>query len=140
MKNLKLIIQIFLYGFIFLISAIGVSNVFNTISTNITLRRREFANLKSIGMTNKQFKQMLDLECIFYGSKALLYGLPLGILVCYLLNNAFSDMIEFMFRIPWKSIMICVVAIYLVVYVTMVYASRKVKKENIIDVIRDDNI
>lgn len=140
MKNLKLIIQIFLYGFIFLISAIGVSNVFNTISTNITLRRREFANLKSIGMTNKQFKQMLDLECIFYGSKALLYGLPLGILVCYLLNNAFSDMIEFMFRIPWKSIIICVIAIYLVVYVTMVYASRKVKKENIIDVIRDDNI
>lgn len=140
MKNLKLIIQIFLYGFIFLISAIGVSNVFNTISTNITLRRREFANLKSIGMTNKQFKQMLDLECIFYGSKALLYGLPLGILVCYLLNNAFSDMIEFMFKIPWKSITICVVAIYLVVYVTMVYASRKVKKENIIDVIRDDNI
>lgn len=140
MKNLKLIIQIFLYGFIILISAIGVSNVFNTISTNITLRRREFANLKSIGMTNKQFKQMLDLECIFYGSKALLYGVPLGILVCYLLNNAFSDMIEFMFRIPWKSIMICVVAIYTVVYVTMVYASRKVKKENIIDVIRDDNI
>lgn len=140
MKNLKLIIQIFLYGFIFLISAIGVSNVFNTISTNITLRRREFANLKSIGMTNKQFKQMLDLECIFYGSKALLYGLPLGILVCYLLNNAFGDMIEFMFKIPWKSIIICVIAIYLVVYVTMVYASRKVKKENIIDVIRDDNI
>ena len=140
MKNLKTIIQIFLYGFIFLISAIGVSNVFNTISTNITLRRREFANLKSIGMTNKQFKQMLDLECIFYGSKALLYGLPLGILVCYLLNNAFSDMIEFMFRIPWKSIIICIIAIYAVVYVTMVYASRKVKKENIIDVIRDDNI
>ena len=91
-------------------------------------------------MTNKQFKQMLDLECIFYGSKALLYGLPLGILVCYLLNNAFGDMIEFMFKIPWKSIIICVIAIYLVVYVTMVYASRKVKKENIIDVIRDDNI
>lgn len=140
MKNLKTIIQIFLYGFIFLISAIGVSNVFNTISTNITLRRREFANLKSIGMTNKQFKQMLDLECIFYGTKALLYGLPLGILVCYLLNNAFSDMIDFMFKIPWNSIIICIIAIYAVVYVTMVYASRKVKKENIIDVIRDDNI
>lgn len=140
MKNLKIIIQIFLYGFIFLISAIGVSNVFNTISTNITLRRREFANLKSIGMTNKQFKQMLDLECIFYGTKALLYGLPLGILICYLLNNAFSDMIEFMFKIPWNSIIICVIAIYTVVYLTMIYASRKVKKENIIAVIRDDNI
>lgn len=140
MKNLKLIIEIFLYGFIFLISAIGVSNVFNTISTNIALRRREFANLKSIGMTNKQFKKMLDLECIFYGSKALLYGLPLGILVCFFLNQAFGNMFSFLFEIPWKSILISVIAIYFVVFVTMLYASRKVKKENIIDVIRDDNV
>lgn len=140
MKNLKLIIEIFLYGFIFLISAIGVSNVFNTISTNITLRRREFANLKSIGMTNKQFKKMLDLECIFYGTKALLYGLPLGILICFLLNQAFGNMFSFLFEIPWKSIFVSIIAIYFVVFATMLYASRKVKKENIIDVIRDDNV
>jgi len=140
MKNLKLIIEIFLYGFIFLISAIGVSNVFNTISTNITLRRREFANLKSIGMTNKQFKKMLNLECIFYGTKALLYGIPLGILVCFLLNQAFGNMLAFLFEIPWNSIFVSVIAIYFVVFATMLYASRKVKKENIIDVIRDDNV
>lgn len=140
MKNLKLIIEIFLYGFIFLISAIGVSNVFNTISTNIALRRREFANLKSIGMTNKQFKKMLDLECIFYGTKALLYGLPLGILVCFFLNQGFGNMFSFIFEIPWNSILVSIIAIYVVVFVTMLYASRKVKKENIIDVIRDDNI
>jgi len=139
MRNLKLIIEIFLYGFIFLISAIGVSNVFNTISTNISLRRREFANLKSIGMTNKQFKRMLDLECIFYGTKALLYGIPLGVLVCFLLNQAFDNMLSFLFIIPWKSILISVIAIYFVVFATMLYASRRVKKENIIDVIRDDN-
>ena len=140
MKNLKLIIEIFLYGFIFLISAIGVSNVFNTISTNITLRRREFANLKSIGMTNKQLKKMLNLECIFYGTKALLYGIPLGILVCFLLNQAFGNMLAFLFEIPWNSIFVSVIAIYFVVFATMLYASRKVKKENIIDVIRDDNV
>lgn len=140
MKNLKLIIEIFLYGFIILISAIGVSNVFNTISTNIALRRREFANLKSIGMTNKQFKKMLDLECIFYGSKALLYGLPLGILVCFFLNKSFGNMFSFIFEIPWSSILVSIIAIYVIVFATMLYASRKVKKENIIDVIRDDNI
>lgn len=140
MKNLKLIIEIFLYGFIFLISAIGVSNVFNTISTNIGLRRREFANLKSIGMTNKQFKKMLDLECVFYGTKALLYGLPLGVFVCFLLNQAFGNMVTFLFEIPWTSILISIIAIYFVVFATMLYASRKVKKENIIDVIRDDNV
>lgn len=139
-KNLKIVIQIFLYGFIVLISAIGVSNIFNTISTNINLRRREFANLKSIGMTDKQFKRMLDLECIFYGTKALLYGLPIGILICYLMNRGFANAIEFIFALPLKEILIAIIAVYVIVFVTMIYSSRKVKKENIIDVLRDENI
>ncbi len=140
MENLKLIIEIFLYGFIVLISAIGISNIFNTISTNINLRRREFANLKSMGMTDKSFNKMLNLECIFYGTKSLLYGIPIGVVLCYLLNKAFGETITYMFKIPYSSILISIVAVYLIVFLTMAYASGKVKKENIIDVLRDDNI
>ncbi len=139
-RNLKLIINIFLYGFIALISAIGIANIFNTISTNINLRRREFAMLKSIGMTDKGFKKMLDLECFFYGTKALLYGLPIGIGICYLLNRGFGNMLEFVFTLPWSSIIISIIAVYLVVFITMLYSSAKIKKENIIDVLRDENI
>lgn len=139
-KNLKAVIEIFLYGFIALISAIGISNIFNTISTNINLRRREFANLKSIGMTDKQFKRMLDLECVFYGSKALLFGVPLGILICYLINIGFGNGIEFIFRLPWFSIIVSIIAVYAVVYITMIYSSRKMRKENIIEALRTDNI
>lgn len=139
-RNLKLIINIFLYGFITLISAIGIANIFNTISTNINLRRREFAMLKSIGMTDKGFRKMLDLECFFYGTKALLYGLPIGIFICYLINKSFGNMIEFAFGLPWASIIISIVAVYLVVFITMLYSSSKIKKENIIDVLRDENI
>lgn len=139
-RNLKLIINIFLYGFIALISAIGIANIFNTISTNINLRRREFAMLKSIGMTDKGFKKMLDLECFFYGTKALLYGLPIGIGICYLINQGFGNLIEFAFSLPWSSIIISIVAVYLVVFITMLYSSSKIKKENIIDVLRDENI
>ena len=140
MENLKLIIEIFLYGFIILISAIGISNIFNTISTNINLRRREFANLKSMGMTDKSFNRMLNLECIFYGTKALFYGIPIGIILCYLLNKAFEETVTYIFKIPYSSIVISIVAVYLIVFLTMTYASGKVKKENIIDVLRDDNI
>lgn len=139
-KNLKLIIQIFLYGFIVLISLIGISNIFNTISTNIALRRREFANLKSIGMTDKQFRKMLDLECIFYGTKSLLYGIPLGIIICIMMNKSFDGIANFLFILPWFSIITSIIAVYLVVFITMMYSSRKVKKENIIDILRDDNI
>lgn len=140
MRNLKLIIEIFLYGFIVLISLIGVSNIFNTITTNVNLRRREFANLKSIGMTDKAFNKMMNLECLFYGTKSLLWGLPIGCAMCYLLSKAFESEIMFMFKIPWSSIAIVIVAVYLIVFMTMKYAKGKIKKENIIDVLRDDNI
>lgn len=139
-RNLKLVIQIFLYGFIALISAIGIANIFNTISTNINLRRREFAMLKSIDMTDKSFKKMLNLECIFYGTKALFYGIPIGILICYFINQGFGNLVEFTFGLPWLSIIISIVAVYLVVFSTMIYSSRKVKKENIIDVLRNENV
>lgn len=139
-RNLKLIINIFLYGFITLISAIGIANIFNTISTNINLRKREFAMLKSIGMTDKGFRKMLDLECFFYGTKALLLGLPIGIGVCYLLNRGFGNLLEFVFTLPWSSIIISIIAVYSVVFITMLYSSAKIKKENIIDVIRDENV
>ena len=139
-RNLKLIIQIFLYGFIALISAIGISNIFNTISTNIGLRKREFANLKSIGMTSKQFNRMLNLECIFYGSKALLYGLPIGILMCYVINQSFDTGISMLFRLPWSSIVISIVAVYAIVFVTMLYSSKKMKGQNIVEALRDDNV
>lgn len=139
-RNLKAIINIFLYGFIALISAIGIANIFNTISTNIHLRRREFAMLKSIGMTDKAFKKMLDLECVFYGTKALLYGLPIGILICFFINQGFGNLIQFAFNLPWSSIIISIIAVYLVVFTTMIYASRKIKRENIMDILRDENI
>lgn len=139
-RNLKLVINIFLYGFIALISAIGIANIFNTISTNINLRRREFAMLKSIGMTDKSFRKMLNLECFFYGTKALLYGLPISIGICYLINQGFGNLLEFAFNLPWASIIISIVAVYLVVFITMIYSSSKIKKENIIDVLRDENI
>ena len=140
MNNLKLIIQIFLYGFIVLISLIGISNIFNTITTNVNLRKREFANLKSIGMTDKAFNKMMNLECLLYGTKALLLGLPIGCVMCYLLSKAFSNEIMFMFKMPWSSIAIVIVAVYSIVFMTMMYAKNKIKKDNIIDVLRDDNI
>ena len=47
MKSIYTVIAIFLYGFIIVISLIGITNIFNTITTNMTLRKREFATLKS---------------------------------------------------------------------------------------------
>ena len=53
-KSMVLIISIFLYGFITVITLIGITNIFNTITSNMELRQKEFAMLKSIGMTKKR--------------------------------------------------------------------------------------
>ncbi len=58
MNNLFTLIAIFLYGFIIVISLIGITNIFNTITTNMELRKQEFAMLKSIGMTSKELSLM----------------------------------------------------------------------------------
>lgn len=138
LQQIKLFISIFLYGFITIITLIGVTNVFNTINTNIQLRRKEFAMLKSVGLTPRGFNRILNYESMFYGLKALLYGLPVGIGLSFLMYYIFGGVGAFEFILPWKAIIICIVAVFFIVYMTMLYAGSKIKKENIIDALVTD--
>ena len=136
-----LVLNVFTFGFITLISLIAAANVFNTISTNISLRRREFATLKSVGMEKKGFDRMMRFECLLYGWKALAWGLPVSVGVTYLIhlsvNNAFRSE---SFHLPWTAIGIAVGSVFLVVGATMVYAMHKINKENIVETLRNENI
>ena len=93
-KSMILVTNIFLYGFIAVITLIGVTNIFNTITSNMELRQKEFAMLKSIGMTKKEFNRMINLETLFYGTKSLLYGIILGLLGTLAMYKAFSVKID----------------------------------------------
>ena len=139
-RNVVTIIRVFAYGFIVLISLIAAANVFNTISTNISLRRREFAMLKSVGMTQKGFRRMMNYECLLYGSKALLLGLPVSCGITYLIYCAVTTAYETSFHLPWAAIGIAVLSVFLVVFATMMYAMRKVKKDNPIDALKNENL
>ena len=139
-RNMLTIIQVFAYGFIVLISLIAATNVFNTISTNIGLRRREFAMLRSVGMSQKGFNQMMNYECLLYGSKALLYGLPVSCGVNYLIYLAISDGFDTTFRLPWAAMGIAILSVFLVVFTTMMYAMSKLRKEDPIQVLKNENI
>ena len=139
-RNVVTIIRVFAYGFIVLISLIAAANVFNTISTNISLRRREFAMLKSVGMTQKGFRRMMNCECLLYGSKALLLGLPVSCGITYLIYRAVTTAYETSFHLPWAAIGIAVLSVFLVVFATMMYAMSKVKKDNPIDALKNENL
>ena len=139
-RNVVTIIRVFAYGFIVLISLIAVANVFNTISTNISLRRREFAMLKSVGMTQKGFRRMMNYECLLYGSKALLLGLPVSCGITYLMYCSVNQAYETAFRLPWAAVGIAVMSVFLVVFATMMYSMSKVKKDNPIDALKNENL
>ena len=139
-RTMIFVIRVFTYGFIILISLISVANVFNTISTNLMLRRKEFAMLRSVGMTPKGFSRMMNFECMLYGLKGLLYGLPVSIALTYLIYRVIQNGVGMSFFIPGSSILIAVGSVFLIVFATMIYSMRKLNKENTVDALKNENI
>ncbi len=139
-RALLLVLDIFVYGFISLIALIVMANIFNTISTNIQLRRKEFAMLKSVGMPKKGFDRMMNYECLLYGVKSLLYGLPLSFLLCYLMSKSMEVGWNAAFAIPWNNVAIVVVGVFVMVFGSMVYSMRRIKRDNPIEALRNDNL
>lgn len=140
-NNLILVVKILMYGFISLVTLIGVTSVFNTISTSMALRKREFAILRSIGLTRGGFNKMLFFESLFFGMKSLIFALPVSIGVTILIHYSLSDMMSIStIIIPWKAIIISIVSVFIIVLLTMMYSSSKIKKHNIIEQIREENI
>ena len=135
-----LVISIFLYGFIGVITLIGITNIFNTITTNMNLRKKEFAMLKSIGMTKKEFNRMIRLESIFYGVKSLVIGIPIGLGLSYGMYTVFRNSMEMNYILPYKSIIVAVIFVAVVIGIIMKYSMSKINKQNIIETIRNDNI
>jgi putative ABC transport system permease protein len=139
-QNLSTFLGVFVYGFIILISLICIANIFNTVSTNIALRRREFAMMRSVGMTPGGFNRMVRFESIFYGLKALLFGLPISVLISYGLYRLQQGVLLSGFTLPWQSYCFAVLMLLVVVFSTMLYSTHRIKKENIIDALKDENL
>mgnify|MGYP002622566824 CR=1 FL=1 len=141
MRRLRITIDIFLYGFLIVITLIGVTNIFNTITSNMELRSREFASLKSIGMTRHEFNRMVNLETLFYSIRALMIGIVLGILTTLLLYYGFSlGADDLGYEFPIKAVLIAIVAVILIVWMIMRYSISRINRQNTIETIRKENI
>lgn len=140
-KSLFTLLGVFAYGLIVVIALIGITNIINTLSTGMELRSREFATLRSIGMTDKQFVGMVRLESVFISVKALVIGVPLGILISYLLcvmMNRMDDAI--IYEPPYKAIILCIVVVIMLIYVIMKLSMTKLRHNNIIETIKNENL
>ena len=143
-RSLILLIQVFVYGFILVIILIGVTNIFNTITTNMKLRQKEFAMLRSIGTTKREFNRMIHLECLLYTMKSLLFGIPIGLLsgfgIYWLMNLGRAPESRAAYLFPWMEILLCVFVVLFLLIIIMRFSIAKVSKQNIIETIRNDNI
>ena len=140
-KSLFTLLGVFAYGLIVVIALIGITNIINTLSTGMELRSREFATLRSIGMTDKQFAGMVRLESVFISVKALVIGVPLGILISYLLCVMMNRMDgAIIYKPPYKAIILCIVVVIMLIYAIMKLSMTKLRHNNIIETIKNENL
>ena len=132
--------KVFVYSFVSVISLVSITNIVNTISTNINLRKREFAIIKSIGVTPSGFNKMIYLESLLYGALSLIYGIPIGMGITILMNKTLGDVINLGMVIPWNAIIISFVGIFIITFIASYIPMKKINKENIIDSIRQESI
>lgn len=135
-RSVVTIVKVFSGGFVVLMSLIAVANVFHTITTNFYLRRREFAMLQSVGMGEKDFRKMLRYECLLYGSKALLYGIPVSVILVFLMDRAAGGMSNMNVGIPFSAIGAAVLPVFGIVFISMIYARRKIRKSSPMEILK----
>lgn len=150
----KVLVLTFMAGFLGLISIIGITNVINAVNFNLQMRAPEFARLRAVGMTSKQFRNMIHMEGWFIAMKGLLWGYAIGLGIYYGLHRFFvgsADMLwlytgdytwkpDFAFHIPWGQIVLCALVVGGLLWSVMNVHVKKVEKRNVIETIRNENL
>lgn len=140
MRNTTAIIRIIANSIVLLITLTSAVNVFNVISANLALRRRDFAMLRSMGMPNSGIDQMLVIEGILYGSWALIWSIPIGLMICYGIYRTYRVYYVMTVGFPWQTVLGGIVAVFLILLVSVSSVMRKIHKDNVIDAIRMENL
>ncbi|MBZ9608772.1 FtsX-like permease family protein [Clostridium estertheticum] len=137
-KSYMLMVKILLYGFVLVVSLIGSVNIINTLTTNIILRKREFATLKSIGLTQKGLKKMIVLEGLLYGIVGAIYGCIIGCGISFMMFKAMGGFREMRWMVPWEAIAIAGTFSIVISYISVLSPLSRIKKENLIEAVRED--
>ena len=132
------LVLVFMWGFVALLTLIYLTNIISTISTNVQLRSQEFAMLRSVGMTRGGLNRVLSLESTLSSIKALLIGIPLGIGGAYLVYNAIIFAAQFPFRLPFETIGLCILGVFILIWIVTRYSARRLQRRNIVESIRGE--
>lgn len=132
------VLSIFLYGFVSVISLIGCLNIINTISTNIILRTRELSVMRAIGMAEGNVRKMIAMESILHGAAAALIGSVAGTALSWLVYSTMTSVREFPWTLPWQQILIAVGASALVAVISALVPLKRINSGIIMEGIRGE--
>ena len=139
MDTITLLLKTAMYGFTILLTLIAIANIVNTISTGVLLRRKEFAMYKSVGLENSGFTKMIRLETLLYGIKALVWGIPISLLLSYLMYNTL-DFKLYTFNPDIIMYAVIVIAVFGILGISMALSINRIKDDNIIDALKEDAV
>ncbi len=128
-RKITIIISVFLYGLLTILTVIGISNIYNTITTSMNLRINEFKTLRAVGATKKQFYKMINYESILYSIKSLIIGIPLGLILSYLIYILLLEenyIISYYF--PIMPIICVIILVFLTVWIIMKNSIKQIEK------------
>jgi len=134
------LVMVFIYGFVGMLTLIGLTNVISTISTNVRSRSREFAVLQSVGLTDGGLKRMLNLESILCSCQSLIVGVPLGVVGSYLVYTSLEMPVELPYTPPWIPIAQCVFGVFAITWIVMRYSASRLRGGSIIEGIRKESV
>lgn len=140
-QTLAFIVNVFCLLFTGILTLIAMANVFNTVTNGLILRRREFAVMKSIGLSNRQFRSMITDECMDYSIRGLIPGLIVSVLVSYLLYRMVGlSTGGLAFSLPWGYLAIAVALTLLAMLVSVAYGMHRCRADDVVEALRADNV
>ena len=130
-----------LYGISAFVILFGLLNMVNMLISSAIVRKREFALLQAVGMTNQQLRKMLYREGMSISVKsailATFFGVTVGALLCYLANKVLAlKFILFEFNIfPVLLFSILLVGLQICISYGV---SRSIEKDTLVERLRTE--
>ncbi len=140
-KMIATIVRVFCLLFTAILALIAMANVFNTVTNSLILRRREFAVMRSIGLSNKQFRRMIASECGGFAVASLIVGMVISIGITYVIYRIVTRSMEgISFLLPWTYVGLSIVMTVAVMLISVAYGMHRCKADNVVEALRAENI
>lgn len=119
-----------------LVAFIGIMNFINTVVTSIISRKREFAMLQSIGMTNRQTQTMLICEGLVYTVLTMVFALTVGSALGYFSVSAIGGGVYLSLHFTIVPALLCLPILVIISVLVPYLSARSMEKDSIVERLR----